>query len=70
MTFDPTVIPPDVKPQLVANMPNQTGELLGPMMVNPNETYTISFGKIKPGKYEVHCTPHLAMGMKGTITVQ
>jgi len=31
---------------------------------------TISLGGIKPGTYPFHCTPHLAMGMKGTLTVQ
>ena len=25
---------------------------------------------VKPGKYEYHCTPHIAMNMKGVITVQ
>ena len=70
VSFDPTLIPADVKPQLSANMPNQMAELQSPLLLNPNESYTISFAKIKPGKYEVHCTPHMAMNMKGTITVQ
>ena len=68
--FDPATIPADVKGQLSANMPNQMAELSGPLMMNPNEAYTISFANVKPGKYDYHCTPHLAMGMKGTITVQ
>ena len=53
-----------------ANMPNQMSELSSPLLVNPNEAYTISFAKVKPGSYEVHCTPHLAMNMKAKITVQ
>jgi len=70
VAFDPTQIPADAKTQLSANMQQQVSELSSPMMMNPNETYTISFGKMPAGKYEFHCTPHLAMGMKGTITVQ
>ena len=70
VAFDPAQIPADVKPQLSANMPNQQGELSSPMYMNPGENYTISFAGIKPGKYPYQCTPHLAMGMKGTITVQ
>ena len=70
VAFDPATIPADVKPQLSANMPDQQGELSSPLEVNPGQTYTISFGNIKPGTYPFHCTPHLAMGMKGTITVQ
>jgi plastocyanin len=70
VAFDPATIPADVKPQLMANMPNQMTELSSPMFMNPNESYTISFANIKPGAYPYVCTPHLAMGMKGTITVQ
>jgi len=70
VAFDPATIPADVKPQLSANMPNQQGELSSPLMTNPNDAYTISFANVKPGQYPFHCTPHLAMGMKGTITVQ
>ena len=70
VAFDPATIPADVKPQLLANMPNQQGELSSPLFMNPNESYTISFANVKPGQYPYHCTPHLAMGMKGTITVQ
>jgi plastocyanin len=70
VAFDPATIPADVKPQLMANMPNQQGELSSPLFSNPNEEYTISFANVKPGSYPYHCTPHLAMGMKGTITVQ
>jgi plastocyanin len=70
VAFDPATIPADVKPQLSANMPNQQGELSSALFSNPGESTTISFANIKPGQYPYHCTPHLAMGMKGTITVQ
>jgi len=70
VAFDPAQIPAAVKPQLSANMPDQMSDLAGKLLVQPNETYTISFGKIPPGTYEAHCTPHLAMNMKQTITVQ
>jgi len=70
VAFDPATIPADVKPQLSANMPNQMSELSSQLVTNPGEAVTISFANIKPGTYPFHCTPHLAMGMKGTITVQ
>jgi len=70
VAFDPATIPADVKPQLSANMPNQQGELSSPLLTNPNDSYIISLANVKPGSYPFHCTPHLAMGMKGTITVQ
>jgi plastocyanin len=64
--------------QVAANMPDQTsagssgkiGPLSSPLLTAPNDTYTVSFAGVKPGKYDFNCTPHLALGMKGTITVQ
>ena len=70
VAIEPGTVPADSKNQLDANMDQKISELSSPMMMNPNETYTISFGGVKPGVYPFHCTPHLAMGMKGTITVQ
>ena len=69
VAFDPAVIPADVKDQLFANMPNsQDGQ--SPILSDPNTDWTLSLGNIKPGKYPFYCTPHLAMNMKGEITVQ
>ncbi len=65
-----TNVPADVKAQLQANMPDAMGDLMGKMLMGANESYTISFAGIKPGKYEFNCTPHLANNMKGTVTVQ
>src|SRR5215210_4373539 len=71
VAFDPATIPADVKPQLDANMgSDKMGELSSNMKMNPNENITISFANIKPGQYPYHCVPHLAMGMKGVVTVQ
>ena len=64
-------VPADAKDQLKANMPDQSsGELSSKMMMQPNESLTMSFANVKAGKYDYNCTPHLAMGMVGSITVQ
>src|ERR1700682_3531061 len=71
VAFDPATIPPDVKGQLDANMgTDKMGELSRNMKMNPGESVAISFGNIKPGQYPYHCVPHLALNMKGVITVQ
>jgi plastocyanin len=71
VAFDPATIPADVRGQLDANMgAEKMGELSSALKTNPGESVTISFGNIKPGQYPIHCTPHLALGMKGVITVQ
>jgi plastocyanin len=70
VAFDPAAIPADVKPQLDANMgPNKLGELSSALLMNIGDALTISFAGVKPGTYEFHCTPHLAMNMKQKITV-
>jgi plastocyanin len=64
-------VPPAVQAQLDANMPGaKLGPANGPMIMQPNEAYVVSFGKVPAGKYEYVCVPHLAMNMKGTVTVQ
>ena len=62
---------PTTKAQLNANMPGQhMAEDSSPLLMQPNEAYTVSFAKIPAGKYDYDCTPHAAMGMKGSITIQ
>ena len=71
VAFDPATIPADVKGQLDANMgTDKMGELSSNMKMNAGDAVTISFANIKPGQYPFHCVPHLALNMKGVITVQ
>jgi plastocyanin len=70
VAFDAATLPAAVAAQLKANMTEQMADLSGKMLINPNEEYTISFAGVAPGTYEFNCTPHLAMGMKGKVTVQ
>ena len=68
--FDPNGIPSGAQAQLTANMPSQATPLGSPMMMNPNEEYTVSFAGVPAGTYNYTCTPHLAMNMRGTVRVQ
>ena len=77
VAFDRATVPADVKPILSANMPGQIDELWGPLMSEPNSTYTVSFAGVKPGRYSYFCVPHMydrngnvTTGMKGTIVVR
>lgn len=68
--FDAADLPAGAADVLTANMPNQQSPLQGPFMMNAEEAYTISFAGVPAGKYPYHCLPHLAMNMKGVITVE
>ena len=71
VAFDPATVPSDVKGQLDANMgSDKMGELSSNMKMNAGESVTVSFANIKAGQYPYHCVPHLALNMKGVITVQ
>jgi plastocyanin len=69
VAFDPATLSAEAKAAIGANMPEQAGELSGKMLLAEGETYTISFAGVPAGTYNYNCTPHIAMGMKGTITV-
>mgnify|MGYP001764788498 CR=1 FL=1 len=71
VAFEGTTLAADVKAQLDANFGTQRmAELSSNMYMNAGEGITISFANIPAGQYPYNCTPHLAMGMKGVITVQ
>lgn len=70
VAFDPATIPDDVEAQLDANISEKMGTLSSVMKMNAGESITVSFANIKPGTYPYNCTPHVALGMKGEITVQ
>ena len=68
--FSADSLPPGTSAQLGAQMPNTTSPPVGPLLVDPNATYTVSFAGLKPGAYRYFRTPHLALGMRGTITIR
>ncbi len=70
VAFDPATLPEAVKTQLMANMTEQVTELSGKFLMTAGESYVLSFAGVAPGTYDFFCTPHLAMNMKGKVTVQ
>ena len=70
VAFDPATIPAAASAQLDANISEKMGQLSSALKTNAGESVTVSFANVAPGSYPFHCTPHLALGMKGTITVQ
>ncbi len=49
---------------------DKLGELNGPLMTEPNQTYEISLAGLPTGDYKFTCTPHMAMGMNGHLMIK
>jgi plastocyanin len=69
VTFDPDSIPAGAAAALRAGMPNTMGDLTGPFLTKPNETYDLSFAGAPAGTYKGYCMPHVALGMTIAIKV-
>ncbi len=67
--FYPDSIPAGALAVLNATMADRMGDVAGPLLVEPNAMYTISFAGAPAGNYAFMCLPHLAMNMVGKITV-
>lgn len=63
-------IPAGAAAVLNAAMADRMGDLSGPMLVETNVVYTVSFAGAPTGVYGLYCLPHLAMNMTGKITVE
>lgn len=70
VVFWPDSIPTDAASILQPNMGRTSGRLASPLLVNPSETYLVSFAGVPAGAYHYYCAAHLAFGMIGTITVE
>ena len=71
VAFEGDKIPAAARALLDANFGSaRMGELMSKMYMAPGEGFTLSMANIPVGQYPYHCTPHLAMNMKGVITVQ
>ncbi len=63
-------IPAGAATAVNAGMANRQDNLSGPFLTTPNENYDVSFAGAPTGVYKGYCLPHVALGMKLTITVK
>jgi plastocyanin len=70
VSFWPDSIPKGAAEVLTKNMPDQMAPLEGPLLTEPDAVYQVSFAGAPKGEYKVYCLPHLALGMRGKVTVQ
>ena len=70
VVFWPDSIPKGAAAALAKGMPNTVDKLTSPYYLKTGDAYVVSFDGVPPGTYRYYCTPHLALGMKGTIVVK
>jgi plastocyanin len=63
-------VPSGAADALKAGMPDQMAPLEGSLLTELNAIYTVNFAGAPTGDYKFYCLPHLALGMKGKLTVQ
>ncbi len=62
-------IPAGAKEIIEPQLKDEIAPLSSRLLIEPNETLTISFANAPVGVYKFTCTPHMAMKMQGKITV-
>ena len=70
VSFYADSIPGGTADKLNAAMANRMDNLAGPFLVTVNDHYDVSFAGLSAGVYKGYCTPHQALGMKFTATLQ
>jgi len=60
----------DFLAQAYADDAQKIGPMSGRLMTQVGDTYEISFAGAPTGTYGYTCTPHQALGMNGTVTVE
>lgn len=68
--FERNGIPAGSAAQLSANISDKMSELASNMYLAEGDEVTVSFANVPAGEYNIICTPHLPMGMRGKVTVQ
>jgi plastocyanin len=70
VSFYADSVPAGTAEKLNAAMANRMDNLAGPFIMTVNDHYDISFAGLPAGVYKGYCTPHQALGMHFTATVQ
>ncbi len=70
VAFWPDSIPRGAAGPLQAGMAGQTGTLEGSLLIDVGTVYEVNFSRAPKGVYNFYCTPHVALGMRGNITVE
>lgn len=70
VAFDASTIPSGSSAAVDAALgPTKMAPLMGPLETETDAIFTFPTAGLPAGTYNFHCTPHVALGMKGVLTV-
>lgn len=69
VAFWPDSLPRGTRNVLSRQMPDSIAPLIGSLMIDEEQTWTMVFDGVPPGRYPYFCLPHLVGGMVGEIQV-
>jgi len=68
--FWPDSLPAGARDPLARVLPDTIAPLIGPLLFEPDQRWTVTFAGVPPGRYPYYCLPHVVGGMVGEIEVR
>jgi plastocyanin len=69
VAFWPDSLPAGARDPLAMALPDSIGPLIGPLFIDPDQRWTVTFAGVPPGRYPYYCLPHLVGGMVAELVV-
>jgi plastocyanin len=70
VAFDSSGMSATAAAALGRDMPKRAWSWLSsPLLVNPGDEYSVTFGDVPPGTYRYACIPHRVIGQTGAVIV-
>ncbi|MDZ4673851.1 MAG: plastocyanin/azurin family copper-binding protein [Gemmatimonadota bacterium] len=63
-------LPAGARDPLSRALPDSIGPLIGPLLFESDQTWTVIFDGVPPGRYPYYCLPHVVGAMVGEIEVR
>ncbi len=63
-------LPAGARDPLARALPDSIGPLIGPLLFEADQRWTITFAGVPPGRYPYYCLPHVVGGMVAEIEVR
>jgi len=69
VAFWPDSLPTGSRDQISRLLPDSIAPLTGSLLFEEEQTWTMAFDGVPPGRYPYYCLPHIVGGMVGEVVV-